>query len=195
MKTKKITAAILSAAAACLMLACTKPAATTTEAPATTTRVNGMIADWERAKKFTIAYLDSADDKSVDFKLSKNTPRSFGGQLLHLAEANYGLGAAGAGTPSPVAFGSLTGDQAPKSKADVTKAVLDSYDFVLTALKGFNDKQLNDTISVELFPGFKPSLTREQWFNKTFEHQTHHRGQATQYLRAQGKTPPEEMLF
>jgi uncharacterized damage-inducible protein DinB len=31
--------------------------------------------------------------------------------------------------------------------------------------------------------------------NKAFEHQTHHRGQTTQYLRGQGKTPPQEMLF
>lgn len=194
MKMKKITAVFISAAAALLMLACSKPAPVT-EAPPSTARVNGMIADWERAKKFTTAYLDSADNKSIDYKLSQKTPRSFGGQLLHLAEANYGLGAAASGQKSPVEFGSLTGDKAPKTKADVTKTVMDSYDFVIAALKGYNDKQLGDTISVELFPGFKPTLTREQMFNKTFEHQTHHRGQATQYLRAQGKTPPQEMLF
>ena len=31
--------------------------------------------------------------------------------------------------------------------------------------------------------------------NKTFEHQTHHRGQATIYIRLQGIKPPEERLF
>jgi uncharacterized damage-inducible protein DinB len=30
---------------------------------------------------------------------------------------------------------------------------------------------------------------------KAFEHQTHHRGQATVYLRLKGVTPPQEMLF
>ena len=194
MKMKKITAAFLSTAAAMLMLACGKPAPAP-EAPPSTARINSMVADWERAKKFTTAYLDSADEKTIGYKLSEKTPRSFGGQLLHLAEANYGLGSAATGQKSPVDWGVLTGDKAPTSKADVSKAVLDSYDFVIAGLKGFNDKQLNDTISVELFPGFKPTMTREQMFNKTFEHQTHHRGQATQYLRAQGKTPPQEMLF
>lgn len=194
MKMKKITALFISVAAATLMLACSKPTAIA-EAPPSTVRINSMIADWERAKKFTKAYLDSADDKSIGYKISDKTPRSFGGQFLHLAEANYGLGAAASGKQAPVAFGSLTGEQAPTAKTDVTKTVLDSYDFVIAALKDFNDKQLADTLSVELFPGFKPTLTREQMFNKTFEHQTHHRGQATQYLRAQGKTPPEEMLF
>jgi uncharacterized damage-inducible protein DinB len=194
MKMKKITAAFVSAAAACLLLACSKPAPIV-EAPPSTARVSSMIADWERAKNFTKAYLDSADDKSISYKLSAKTPRSFGGQLLHLAEANYGLGAAASGQKSPVEFGSLSGDKGPATKADVAKAVFDSYDFVIAALKGYNDKQMADTISVELWPGFKPTLTREQMFNKTFEHQTHHRGQATQYLRAQGKTPPEEMLF
>jgi hypothetical protein len=30
---------------------------------------------------------------------------------------------------------------------------------------------------------------------KAFEHQTHHRGQATVYLRLKGVAPPNEMLF
>jgi len=30
---------------------------------------------------------------------------------------------------------------------------------------------------------------------KTFEHQTHHRGQATIYIRLQGIRPPQEQLF
>ncbi|HET9745897.1 MAG TPA: DinB family protein [Chitinophagaceae bacterium] len=31
--------------------------------------------------------------------------------------------------------------------------------------------------------------------NKAFEHQNHHRGQTTIYIRAQGIKPPEERLF
>jgi uncharacterized damage-inducible protein DinB len=30
---------------------------------------------------------------------------------------------------------------------------------------------------------------------KTFEHQTHHRGQTTIYIRTQGIKPPQEKLF
>ncbi len=161
----------------------------------TTDRINTIIADWERAKRYTMAYLDSADDSSIAYKLSDKTPRTFGGQLLHLAEANYGLVKAGTGSMTDVTWGSLDGNADMKTKADVTKAVMDSYDYVIAAVKGFNDQQLADTLTVELFPGFKPTFSREAWINKAFEHQTHHRGQCAQYLRAQGKTPPEEMLF
>lgn len=154
-----------------------------------------MVADWERAKKFTQAYLDSADDKTISFKLSDKTPRSFGGQLLHLAEANYGFAKAGSGVPTEMGFGTIDGKPEYATKADVSAAVNASYDYVIGALKGLNDIQLMDTVSVELFPGFNVSMTKEAYFNKAFEHQTHHRGQATQYLRAQGKTPPQEMLF
>jgi len=31
--------------------------------------------------------------------------------------------------------------------------------------------------------------------DKAFEHQTHHRGQATVYIRLAGGTPPQEKLF
>jgi len=31
--------------------------------------------------------------------------------------------------------------------------------------------------------------------NKIFEHQTHHRGQTTIYIRLQNITPPNERLF
>jgi uncharacterized damage-inducible protein DinB len=41
----------------------------------------------------------------------------------------------------------------------------------------------------------KLKATRGQLLVKGFEHQTHHRGQATVYLRLKGVTPPQEMLF
>lgn len=195
MNMKKITAGIISAVVALLMLACNKPAPTIQAAAPSTVRVNMMIADWERAKNYTKAYLDSANEKSIAYKLSNKTPRSFGGQLLHMAEANYGLVMAATGKATELGFGKLEGKDEYKSKAEVTKAIMDSYDYVIGALKDFNDTQLADTISVELFPGFKPTMSREAMINKAFEHQTHHRGQTTQYLRAQGLTPPQEMLF
>jgi len=39
------------------------------------------------------------------------------------------------------------------------------------------------------------SETRLAWIQKGFEHQTHHRGQCTIYIRLQGTKPPNEMLF
>jgi len=42
---------------------------------------------------------------------------------------------------------------------------------------------------------FKITTNQLDWLNKTFEHQTHHRGQCTVYLRLMGVTPPQEKLF
>jgi uncharacterized damage-inducible protein DinB len=77
------------------------------------------------------------------------------------------------------------------TKAALTKAVIDSYDFVIAAAKEMNDQKL--TAQVKLFGKF--DLSGEQAFMKAFEHQTHHRGQTTVYLRLKGIAPPNEMLF
>ena len=195
MNRKSIYAAFSPLLLATVMLSCDKPAATTEAAPPSTDHVNMMIKDWERAKKFTQAYLDSANDKTVTYKLSEKTPRTFGQQLLHLADANYGLGKAGTGKATDMKFGMLEGNADIKTKADLTKAVMDSYDYVIAGLRDMNDMQLMDTCSIQLGPNFKPVMSKGEMINKLFEHQTHHRGQATQYLRAQGLTPPQEMLF
>jgi uncharacterized damage-inducible protein DinB len=195
MKSKIIIAALLVSGMSAFFFSCGKPA--TQAAAPTMDRVNMMVKDWERAKKFTQAYLDSANDASIAFKLSDKTPRSFGNQFIHFADANYALVKLATGKATDMGFGVLEGKgpDAFKTKADVSKAVMDSYDFVIAGLKEMNDTQLADTISAELFPGFNVKMTKEMMINKAFEHQTHHRGQTTQYLRAQGLTPPQEMLF
>ncbi len=192
----RILTGLLCAAAASVFFSCSKPATETAVAVAPSTeRVNLMVSDWERAKKYTQAYLDTANDQSIAFKSSPKTPRTFGNQMLHLAEANYGLIQAATGKSTEMGFGKLEGNDMYKTKADVSKAVIDSYDYVIAAVKEMNDAQLKDTCSVQLGPNFKPTMSKEAMINKAFEHQTHHRGQATQYLRAQGLTPPQEMLF
>lgn len=191
----KFAVRLLTVAAASVFFSCSKPAEPAVTAAPSTERVNQMASDWERAKKYTQAYLDSANDQSIAFKSSPKTPRTFGNQLLHMAEANYGLVQAATGKPTDMGFGKLEGNDMYKTKADVSKAVMDSYDYVIAAIRDMNDTQLKDTCSVQLGPNFKPTMTKELMLNKAFEHQTHHRGQTTQYLRAQGLTPPQEMLF
>jgi uncharacterized damage-inducible protein DinB len=188
MNSKKIAAGILSTVIALFMLACNKPTPEITTP--STERVSMMIADWERAKKYTQAYLDSANEKSIAYKLSDKTPRSFGEQILHMAEANYGFASAISGKATEMGFGKLEKNEQYKTKEAVVNAINSSYDFVIAALKELNDTQLTETVKI-----FEMPMSKEAAFNKAFEHQTHHRGQTTQYLRAQGLTPPQEMLF
>lgn len=149
-----------------------------------------MVADWERAKAYTLEYISASNDEAIGFKPTVEM-RSFGQQMLHLAEANYGLASAASGKQSPVSFGQLekNADQY-KSKETLTKAVMDSYDFVITALKETDDSKMGDMVKI-----FNFEMTREVAFQKVFEHQTHHRGQTTVYLRLKGIAPPQEKLF
>jgi len=68
--------------------------------------------------------------------------------------------------------------------------VMDSYDFVIGALKEMMPAQLQENGKVE-----GQELTKSGIFGKAFEHQTHHRGQCTIYLRLKGVVPPGEKLF
>lgn len=154
-------------------------------------RTATLIADWERAKAYTLEYLSAASEEVIAFKPTPDM-RSFGQQMLHLAEANYGLGSAASGKSSPVTFGQLEKASADyQSKEALTSAVMESYDFVISALKEFDETKMDESITV--FNRFE--MTREKGFIKAFEHQTHHRGQTTVYLRLKGIKPPNEKLF
>jgi uncharacterized damage-inducible protein DinB len=159
--------------------------------PSAESKTAVMVADWERAKAYTLEYLSAANEDVINFKPTPEM-RTFGQQMLHLAEANYGLGSSASGKKSPIAFGQLEkASDNYKSKEALTKAVMDSYDFMISALKEFDESKMNEMIKV--FNRFE--MTREAGFSKTFEHQTHHRGQTTVYLRLKGITPPNEKLF
>lgn len=149
-----------------------------------------MIADWERAKAYTLDYLNAANDDVISFKPTAEM-RTFGQQMLHMADDNFGFAALASGKISPSNFGELEKRSAEyKTKAALAKAVMDSYDFTISVLKDMDDARLNEVIKV-----FRWQASREATFQKSFEHQTHHRGQTTVYLRLKGIKPPEERLF
>ena len=147
-----------------------------------------MIADWQRAKNYTKAYLDAMPEDGYGFKPTPEM-RSFAGQMLHLADGNYFLVGAIAGKPGPLGKESAEKTVA-QTKEATTKATMDSYDYVIAALQNTTPAQLQDMVKVA-----GKDITKQVGFNKAFEHQTHHRGQTTVYLRLKGVTPPGEMLF
>ena len=160
-------------------------------AQSTATAADPTIAEWERAKAYTLEYLNAVTDDAIIFKPTPEM-RSFGQQMLHIAESNYGFGSAASGKASPYKFGDL--EKSPdnyKTKETLTKAVTDSYDFIISAFKESPQSRMNETI--KMFNRFE--MTRQVAFQKAFEHQTHHRGQTTVYLRLKGITPPNEKLF
>ncbi|RYG09568.1 MAG: DUF1572 domain-containing protein [Chitinophagaceae bacterium] len=147
------------------------------------------IAEWERAKAYTKEYLDAMPESGYALKPTPQM-RSFAEQMLHLTDGNYGFTASATGEKSPYGMGEAEKIQ-DKSKANVTKVVMAGYDYVIAALKKMSPKQLDE--KVKFMNRFE--ITKDMVFTKDFEHQTHHRGQATVYLRLAGVTPPQEKLF
>lgn len=159
--------------------------------PATVPKAVGMVADWERAKAYTLEYLSAADEAVITFRPTPEM-RSFGQQMLHLAESNYGFASAASGGQSPVAFGQLEkAYDRYESRDSLTSIVMKSYDFAIAALKTVDESRMDE--AVKIFNRFE--MSRKEVFLKAFEHQTHHRGQTTVYLRLKGIKPPNEKLF
>lgn len=175
----------------CLLAAVSLGSFNSMKEDAPSTKVDAMVKNWERAKAYTLEYLSASTEEVIAFKPTAEM-RSFGQQMLHLAEANYGFGSAASGKASPVSFGALekASDQY-KTKDALSKAVMESYDFMIGALKDMDESRMGE--SIKMFNRF--DMTREEAFEKAFEHQTHHRGQTTVYLRLKGVTPPNEKLF
>jgi uncharacterized damage-inducible protein DinB len=153
------------------------------------TPLNDMVKEWERAKAYTKEYLDTMPEPGYALKPTPEM-RSFAEQMLHLTDANYGFVSAVTGEKSPVGLGESEKTM-DKSKANVTKLVMAGYDFVINSIQKMTPAQLNE--SVKLFGRF--DLTKGAALAKCFEHQTHHRGQTTVYIRLAGAKPPAEKLF
>jgi uncharacterized damage-inducible protein DinB len=153
-------------------------------------RIAVMVTDWERAKAYTMEYLNASTDEVINFKPTPEM-RSFGQQMLHLSEANYGFASTASGKANPVPFGSLEKSDKYTTKDAVTKEVIASYDFVIATVKEMQESKMGEM--VKLFNKF--DVSRGAAMEKAFEHQTHHRGQTTVYLRLNGIKPPQEKLF
>lgn len=152
-------------------------------------RLEEIVKDWERAKAYTQEYLEAMPESDYGLKPTDDM-RSFAGQMLHLTDGNYGFASTATGEKVPDGMEQLE-KTADTSKENVMKLVLGGYDYVINSVKKLTPEQLTEKVT--LFGRFE--MTREAALAKAFEHQTHHRGQTTVYLRLAGVTPPQEKLF
>ena len=124
--------------------------------------------------------------------------RSFAEQMLHFAQSNAGLVAIGTGYRSTALLvfnnPNFTKSLALQNKDSVVYYINTSYDIAIEAIKSMDFSRLNESVSWVL-PGGKRTAPRLAWLMKAFEHQTHHRGQCTVYLRLVGIQPPPEKLW
>jgi DinB family len=157
-----------------------------------------MIKDWERARAYTQEYLDAMPAGKYGFR-AVDSIRSFSEQMLHLARANVGMASIGTGIQNAAGqniFFRPDFEISPtaQSKDSVVFYVNTSYEFVINAIKNMDFGKAEEVVSRDM-PGGKRSASRLAWLLKAFEHQTHHRGQCTIYLRLLGIRPPGEKLW
>lgn len=149
-----------------------------------------LVKEWQRAKDYTLAYLNTMPADKYSFR-AVDSIRSFAQQMIHLAQANYGLMAA-ATDKQPPAFSAANLEQSAgaQTKDSVVYYVTNSYDFCIQAVQNSDVAKWGEQKKF-----FGMDVTRFALLIKTFEHQTHHRGQTTVYIRLNGIKPPNEQLF
>ena len=160
-----------------------------TRAQFTETVKSQLVKEWERAKVYTLEYLDVMPKDKYGFK-AQDSIRSFSQQMLHLAQDIVIMVSYGTGKERIWQGQNLETRTSAQSADSVKYFVTSGYDYGIEAIKNIDASKLEEKVKVR-----NTDETRFAWLLKAFEHQTHHRGQTTIYIRLLGIKPPPEKLF
>ncbi len=151
---------------------------------------DGYVADWERAKAYSLEYIDAMPEDGINYRPDASV-RSFAEQFLHMAQGNIGLVGNATGADRIYANVNLEKETKFHNKQALRDLTVEAYDWCIAAVKN-----MDMSIAEEMTgPNDNFQFSRIEWLKKAFEHQTHHRGQTTIYLRMKGVQPPAEKLF
>jgi uncharacterized damage-inducible protein DinB len=150
-----------------------------------------MVKEWERSKAYTIDYLNTMPADKYSFR-AVDSIRSFAQQMLHLASANLFFMSLATDQKPPSFPQNLEQRTTAQTKDSLMYYVTASYDFCIDAAKNTDINKWGEKKKLP-FGGYEE--TRYALINKAIEHQAHHRGQTTIYIRLQGIRPPQERLF
>ncbi len=136
-----------------------------------------LQANWQRTKQQIMEVGEAMPEDKFGFKATSEQ-RNFGEQLAHLAEANFALMSRIAGSKAPEAAH-------PKTKAEILKAVGDSFDYGDGVLA-----KLTDAAAVEALKVGTAETTRLRIAVGAMTNCYDHYGQLVVYLRLNGIVPP-----
>lgn len=149
-----------------------------------------MLKEWERAKAYTNEYLNAMPAEKYGFK-AVDSIRSFAQQMLHLTQGNlFLMSNVSEEKPPSYMMTDLEHNKGAQQKDSVVYYVNNSYDYCINAVKNSDINKWGEKRKAMRF-----EETKFAFMLKAFEHQGHHRGQTTVYIRLQGIKPPEEKLF
>src|SRR6202042_3774879 len=100
-----------------------------------------FIRDWERAKSYTLEYLNAMPADKYSFK-AVDSIRSFAQQMLHLAQGSVNLISNGTGQTRIFTGRNLEASQGAQTRDSVTYYVTASYDFAIEGLKNLDAAKL-----------------------------------------------------
>ncbi len=138
-----------------------------------------LVEHWKKSKDLTSKVAEAMPAENYDYKPFPEA-RSFGGELLHLAQAEgYYLGQVGKGK-GPAA---PTGDA---SKPAVTKFLAENYDWAIGVVGQLTEADLTKTLT----SGRGGALTGLDLLYDAMIHTAHTRGYTEMFLRNKGIVPP-----
>lgn len=111
--------------------------------------------------------------------------RSVSEVLLHVAGANFGLPGRVFGMEAPAGFKGQGYDKSTTDKAEITKAVKESFAYFRSSIEKLSAADANKAI--KMFG--RETTTRGAVFG-LLEHLSEHLGQSIAYARVNGVTPP-----
>ena len=141
-----------------------------------------MLKDWQAQKKQMMEIADAMPADKFDYKATP-AERSYGEQVLHVAQVNFFLLKTVGGKAAAPAFD----PKSAKTKEQMIKALEDSYDYGTTLLQEQTEASILETVEGPKFLG--PSArARIFWF--LMGHSMDIYGQMAVYLRLNGIVPP-----
>jgi len=146
--------------------------------------VKGDMMMWIKDAEDKITQLaEATPEAKYAWRPSKGV-RSTGEVFMHVVTANYGIPAAMGVTP-PQGFTGMDYEKSLTKKADIQKALKESFAHMENALANATDADMEKEI--ELF-GMK--MTERRAFMLLLSHAHEHLGQSIAYARSNGIVPP-----
>ena len=150
---------------------------------------DGALQDWTRLKDTMMRMSDAMPEDKFGYRPTP-AQRTFGEQILHIAEANVNqMGRFGSKAVAPAINMKAT------TKAEILKALADSFDFGTAALKEQTDQTMLAMAASTPFDRFMGPSTKVRVVYYVIGHTWDIYGQMVVYLRLNGITPPASVRF
>jgi uncharacterized damage-inducible protein DinB len=150
---------------------------------------DGALQDWTRLKETMMRIADAMPEEKFAFRATP-PERTWGEQILHVAEANVvQMGRFGSKATAPLVNMKAT------SKAEILKALADSFDFGTAALNEQTDQTMLAAAANTRYDQFMGPSTKARVVYYVVGHTWDIYGQMAVYLRLNGITPPASQRF